>query len=159
MVSKAYSEAFVEVLAILDNILIEEKKAIPKKFLDFLEKNASNTYRVNFDKNKSLKELKLKKETKGMLSLIYYNYICSADKKSEYFELLKENQTKYEKKIRELYNPNNIFKNNTSKVEENNQDEKESVEILNSNKTQEIIEYKESIIKRILNRIRAIIHV
>ena len=69
MVSTGYSEAFVEVLAILDNTPIEEKNSIPEKFMNFLKENASKTYKIAFDKNKQIEELTLKKETKAMLSV------------------------------------------------------------------------------------------
>lgn len=61
MVSTGYSEAFVEVLAILDNTPIEEKNSIPEKFMNFLKENASKTYKIAFDKNKQIEELTLKK--------------------------------------------------------------------------------------------------
>ena len=93
MVSEGYSEAFVEVLAILDNTPFEEKQGIPQKFINFLKENASKTYKIAFDRSKQIEELNLKKETKAMLSVIYYNYLCPQDKKQEYIDLLNDNQT------------------------------------------------------------------
>ena len=147
MVSVGYSEAFVEVLAILDNTSLEEKKGIPQKFIDFLKENASQTYKVTFDKNKEIKDLNLKIETKSMLSVIYYNYLCPKDKKEEYVKLLNANQTKFNEELREKYNPDNIFNNTT--ISSSHEPVKEEVAIT---------EYKESLITKIINKLKAIFH-
>lgn len=148
MVSTGYSEAFVEVLAILDNTPIEEKQGIPQKFINFLKENASPNYKISFDKNKQIEELTLKKETKAMLSVIYYNYLCPKDQKEEYIEILNNNQTKFEEELREKYNPDNIFKNNTT-AEPVQQQKAETVAMT---------EYKESFFTKIINKIKAIFH-
>lgn len=148
MISTGYSEAFVEVLAILDNTPIEEKQGIPQKFINFLKENASPNYKISFDKNKQIEELTLKKETKAMLSVIYYNYLCPKDQKEEYIEILNNNQTKFEEELREKYNPDNIFKNNTT-AEPVQQKESETVAMT---------EYKESFFTKIINKIKAIFH-
>lgn len=148
MISTGYSEAFVEVLAILDNTPIEEKQGIPQKFINFLKENASPNYKISFDKNKQIEELTLKKETKAMLSVIYYNYLCPKDQKEEYIEILNNNQTKFEEELREKYNPDNIFKNNTT-AEPVQQQKAETVAMT---------EYKESFFTKIINKIKAIFH-
>lgn len=147
MVSTGYSEAFVEVLAILDNTPIEEKQGIPQKFINFLKENASPTYKISFDKNKQIAELSLKKETKAMLSVIYYNYLCPKDKKEEYIEVLNDNQTKFEEELREKYNPDNIFNNTVS--EPISEPVKEEVAMT---------EYKESFFTKLINKIKSIFH-
>ena len=140
MVSEGYSEAFVEVLAILDNTPFEEKQGIPQKFINFLKENASKTYKIAFDRSKQIEELNLKKETKAMLSVIYYNYLCPQDKKQEYIDLLNDNQTKLEAELREKYNPDNIFKNNNNTVATNREPDKEAVAMT---------EYKESFLPKL----------
>ncbi len=149
MVSEGYSEAFVEVLAILDNTPFEEKQGIPQKFINFLKENASKTYKIAFDRSKQIEELNLKKETKAMLSVIYYNYLCPQDKKQEYIDLLNDNQTKLEAELREKYNPDNIFKNNNNTVATNREPDKEAVAMT---------EYKESFFTKIISKIKAIFH-
>ena len=149
MVSEGYSEAFVEVLAILDNTPFEEKQGIPQKFINFLKENASKTYKIAFDRSKQIEELNSKKETKAMLSVIYYNYLCPQDKKQEYIDLLNDNQTKLEAELREKYNPDNIFKNNNNTVATNREPDKEAVAMT---------EYKESFFTKIISKIKAIFH-
>ena len=63
MVSIEYSEAIVEVLEILqysDDNIIEK---IPKKLIEFWQKNKSTTYKPNLDHSKSINEMDLKKKT------------------------------------------------------------------------------------------------
>ena len=60
MVSTEYSEAIVEVLDILqysDDYIIER---IPKKLIEFWERNKSTTYKPNLDHSKPINEMKLK---------------------------------------------------------------------------------------------------
>lgn len=143
MISTAYREACVEVLAILDNTPYEDKKNIPQKFVEFLKENASKTYQISFESDKEIKDLNLKKETKSLLSVIYYNYLCPDNKKQEYVELLKSNKNKYEEEIREKYNPDNIFKNDITYKEHSVSNELA------------LTKYKENIITKIINKIKA----
>lgn len=146
MISTAYREACVEVLAILDNTPYEDKKNIPQKFVEFLKENASKTYQISFESDKEIKDLNLKKETKSLLSVIYYNYLCPDNKKQEYVELLKSNKNKYEEEIREKYNPDNIFKNDITYKEHSVSNELA------------LTKYKENIITKIINKIKAFFH-
>lgn len=143
MVSIAYSEACAEVLILLKKATPEEKSKIPQKFLNFLTENASKTYKVSFDVNKPIKELNLKKETKGILSVIYYSFLCNNEEKEEYAKLLRENQIKYDEELRKECNPDDIFKDRDT--------------VLQSKPVSsgmELTEYKENIFVRIINKIK-----
>ena len=82
MVSIEYSEAIVEVLEILqysDDNIIEK---IPKKLMEFWQRNKSTTYKPNLDHSKSINEMDLKKKTKSIISMIYLNYLCDDEEKN-----------------------------------------------------------------------------
>lgn len=153
MVSNTYREAFAEILIILNNAPEEEKKLIPQQFLEFINNNASQEYKINFDKNTKIEDLNLKKETKGLLSVIYYSYLCPADEKQEYIKLLENNQKKYDKELHEKYSVDNIFQNNNTNNNINTNinlsaDAKESEE-------QALVEYKESFFRKVINKIKS----
>lgn len=84
MISKELSETAAELNAILDNTSIEVVKKIPKKFLRFMKENASITYKFEYDKTKTLEEQNIKPKTKGLIALIYKDYLCNESEKQQY---------------------------------------------------------------------------
>ncbi len=113
MLISDYREALVEVLEILKYASQEDRNKIPKRLLLFFEKNASPNYKFVIDDNKEIKNLKLKPETKGLLAMIYRNYWCTPEERKKYDKILNDNQKLYDTMIREKYNPDKIFENNS----------------------------------------------
>ena len=150
MVSVEYSEAVVEVLGILDCLEENDRNKIPNNVLDFFEKNKSETYRPNIDYTADLKDLKLKDKTREIIAGLYIDYLCEEDEKEEYIEKLNQNEIKYQEKLKEKYNPDNIFKR-TNNQEESNK------EISGSNTA--LIEYKESLLNKIKRYILKLLHI
>ena len=144
MVTKELSEAAVEFNRILEYTSEDLKNKIPKKFLDFLQSIQSKTYKFEYDKTKKLDEQKLKPKTRGLIALVYQDYICNDTEKEEYIQKSQKIIKQIEENKREKYNPNDIFKD---KKIENDRD---------TTNTVEIVEYKESIIKRIIRKIKNI---
>ena len=144
MVTKELSEAAVEFNRILEYTSEDLKNKIPKKFLDFLQSIQSKTYKFEYDKTKKLDEQKLKPKTRGLIALVYQDYICNEAEKEEYIQKSQKLIKQIEESKREKYNPNDIFKD---KKIENDKD---------TTNTVEIVEYKESIIKRIIRKIKNI---
>ena len=144
MVTKELSEAAVEFNIILEYTSEELKNKIPKKFLDFLQSIQSKNYKFEYDKTKKLDEQKLKPKTRGLIALVYQDYICNEAEKEEYIQKSQKLIKQIEESKREKYNPNDIFKD---KKIENDKD---------TTNTVEIVEYKESIIKRIIRKIKNI---
>ena len=92
--------------------------------------------------------MKLKDKTKSLITMIYLNYLCDETQKKNTQLILKNNEEKYQKELREKYNPDNIFNHN--------QVIKEKKEIENYTETKQnmqMIEYKESIVRKIINKI------
>jgi len=147
MVDVRISEGISEVLVILksiDNIYTEK---LPQKFKDFLNNNQSNEYEPHIDLSKELKDMNLKKETRNILELMYLNYWSSPEEKEEFMCILNENERKYQEKINEKYNPDNLFKN-----------KKENSKIIEEKITEEValVECHESLFKKIWNKILSI---
>lgn len=148
MVDTRISEGISEVLVILKNIDTIYTEKLPQKFKDFLNKNQSNTYIPNIDFSKELKDMELKKETRNILELMYLNYWSTPEEKKEFIGILNENERKYQEEINEKYNPDNLFKNkkNTSKAIEETITEEVA-----------LVEYNESLFKKIWNKILSIL--
>lgn len=125
MVNKELSEAAVEFNCILDNSAQEIIDKIPQKFIKFMRDIASTTYKFNYDKSKKLNEQDIKPETRGLISLVYQDYICSEDEKKGYILKCKNYEVKKEEELREKYNPEHIFRkkeSNTTTGMQNKQD-------------------------------------
>ena len=76
MVSKELAEAAVEINVILENTSPEIVNKIPQKFINFLKEISSITYTFKYDNSKSLEEQDIKPKTKGLIALIYKDYLC-----------------------------------------------------------------------------------
>ena len=144
MISIELSEAAVEFNCIIENSSEEVIKKIPAKFLDVLKSIESNTYKFEYDRSKSLNEQRLKKETRGLIALVYQDYICNDEERKEYIEKCKVIIEENENIKRKKYNPNDIFKKTDNKQEVFNKEKP-----LNN-----ITEYKESIWQKILKLIK-----
>lgn len=143
MVSVEYSEAITETLDILKHTRKEDVNKIPSKFMDYLKENASKTYKPELDHTKKIKDMQLKRKTKAILAIIYKKFWCDSEKKKEFDNTLKNNEIEYQKELREKYNPDNLFKNKVSQVE-------------TVDNSVAMVEYKESIFKRFINKIKSI---
>ena len=145
MVSVRNANAMAEVIYYLKGIKQEDIDKIPKKFIQYLNENASKEYKCDFDYNKPLKELNLLDETRGIIGMICYNYWCVTEKqKEQYLKRLSQNEQQYQKILNEKYNPDNIFEN------------KKLDFIENTTNITEIVEYKELIFKKLINKIKSI---
>ena len=150
--TRAYSEAAVEVLDILDHTATEKVKLIPTKFINYLKENAARDYTVNLDYSKPINEMNIKIETKGIIGTICRNWWWNIDQKQEYARLIKEKEIKQQEELREKYNPD-VFKDIREKKEpiiENTQQEN----IAENNVS--MIEYKKGFFTRIINKIKSI---
>lgn len=145
MLENEYGEAAVEVLDILNNTNQIDVKKIPQSFISFLTNIASKNYKVNFDHNKPIDELNVKSKTKEIMGFIYITWWCDDKEREECKKTIHNNRIKKEEKLKEIYNPENIFKQKRYKIEE--------IKVQDTKETN-IVEYKdESIIKKIINKI------
>ena len=156
MVTKEFAEASAEVNEILKYFPKSKVEKIPLKLRGFFEKSASRDYIVKIDSNKTLdKQENIKEKTKDLMTIIYRNYWCNEEERKELDKKLIENDIKYEEELKKKYNPNDIFKNNVEEKKIENNQEKEAGEMENN---LNIVEQKESIFKRLINKIRNIFH-
>lgn len=144
-----YGEAAVEVLDILDNTNKADVEKIPSSFIKFLVGIASEDYKVNFDHSKTINELNLKEKTKEILGVIYINWWCDKKDKENYKKKIQEQEIKRQQEMKEKYDPNKIFENKNKTQEYS----KIVTENTMQNETATMIEYKESIFKKILSKI------
>ena len=104
------SEVAVEMNSIFDNMSIDLLNKIPLKIREYFKNNASTTYNFKYDKTKSLNEQKIKNKTRGILALLYRDYVCNEEERKEFNDIYREFINKKEQEKRNLYNPDDIFK-------------------------------------------------
>ena len=138
-----YNKAFSEVIEVINNSSETVIEKIPKSFIEFLEKNKDENYIANIDFKDEEWEKTVSRETRVILALIYRDYLVSQEERKRLIEKEQIEKNEFEKQLREQYNPDNIFNRNN-----------EGTNI----KEVALVEYKESILKRIIAKIKNIFY-
>ena len=135
--------AYAEVYTILQELNEEEYNKIPPKVIKTIEANRNEEYEYELDDELELKDQPMLPETKAILFNLFRDYLATPEQKAKIIRMQNEARQKNELKKQQMYNTD-IFANKPKK----NLAE-------NSNETMQIVEYKESIFKRILNKIKS----
>ena len=164
MISENLCKAAVEFNIILKKSPPEIIQKIPKSFLDFLEKIQSKSYSFVYDNTKTLREQNIKSETRGLIALVYRDYLCNEEEKNNYIIKYKKHIAEKEHEFRKKYDSEKLFK-----TSEDNTSEKINSTELSPNSEQKkietskddiicetsIIEYKrKNIFQKFLNNIK-----
>ena len=136
-----YREAFSEVEQILKLMPTNLSNKIPTKYRNIISLEKSKTYTPRI--SEPFEECELKEETTIILAVIYRDFLCSKEEREELLKRDKNKLLEFEEELREKYNPDNIFSKSPDNIIE-----PENNEI-------QLIEYKESVFRKILNKIRA----
>lgn len=143
MVEKIYSNAFNEVLTILAYIPAEEYNKIPEEVIQVFEENSNDEYEFEYNPKLTLTEQNISYEAKLIIAILFRDYWATDIQKEKILLKEKYNLQQIEEEKREKYNIDNIFKQKTRVVEEN----KDEVGM---------IEYKQPLFIKILNKIKSI---
>lgn len=110
--------AYAEVNTILNYMDKEYIIKVPKKLREFFKENSLDN-NVVFNPKIPLENQNLQKETFSILAMLNLNYWCENEEhKQELINKYRQQDIIKEEKLRELYNPDNIFKNKKSSSEE-----------------------------------------
>ena len=142
-------EIYSEVYSILNLLGESYIKKLPVSLFNMIKEEKRQDYNPKYDAEINLEQQSIKRETLSMIALFHLNYWCNSDEeKNELKTLFKTNEEKHQAEIREKYNPNNLFKKHSLQQEE-------------STITNEVamVEYKEPLFKRIINKIKKIFHI
>lgn len=133
---QAYSEVD-EFLGLTSN---EHRNKIPKKLREFFREEKDTNYIKGINPNVPIKNQKLKEETLGIIALLNLQYWCEDEnEKKRLKEVYAKNEKRYQEYLQVQFNPNEIFKKKEPTQE-----------------SLSIVEYKESIIKKLVNKIKNI---
>lgn len=143
-----YSNALYQINEIIKYITPNLKARIPKKFISYFENNGSKDYNWKIDESIPLEKQNLLPTTKEILTLLYKDYICDDIERAELEKTLSDNEIKYQEQLREKYNPDNIFNDNT----------KEVVDTVRENENTPTVTHKETFFSKIINKIKLIFY-
>lgn len=87
----------------------------------------------------------LKDKTKDIITMIYLEYLCDTDEKKNIKKVLIKNEEKYQEKLRNKYNPDNIFKKIDTTEKKSSKDFK-------------MIVYKEPFYIKVINYLKKLFH-
>ena len=146
---RAYSELY-SILQMLGKEYIDK---IPRKIYKSIESRKDDTYNPVYNDMEEVLEGRVKRKTVSMLALLDYNYFSTTETDRMYMRyILEENENKYKKnkeeyKIVDIDEAQKKVDDNIKEIEQINNDNYNNI---NKN---EMIEYKESGIKKLFNNI------
>ena len=142
--------ASAEINEILKYLSVEQVNKIPKKLRLLFEEIAEEDYIPHINPNKRIIEQDITPKTRDILIIFYRKYWANDERRQEIDKKLIENEKRYQKELREKYNPDNLFK------VENKEKTAEVFEKVNVSNEVSIVKYKESILKKLINKIKSI---
>lgn len=148
MIDVKYANAYKEVLEILKYISIEEYNKIPKIKIDIFKKYANKNYQFEYNPSLTLEEQNVSEGAQAIIGILFRDYWATAEQKEKILQVQEAERMKIQKQNEEKYNPDNLFKKHSLQQEE-------------STITNEVamVEYKEPLFKRIINKIKIIFHI
>lgn len=143
-----YTQAYTEFNCLLECMPETYVEKLPKKLINLIKNKSDEDFSIYIDTNKSLLEQGFSQQTKDLIAVINYNYWSTEEEKKQLKNVFNENEKKYQAKLMEEYNPNNIFKKKTQQYEHSKS--------IDSNN--QILVYKENLFTKILNLLKRFFH-
>ena len=143
--------AYTEVYTILQDLDEEEYNKIPPEVIETIKENSNEEYEYFLDDELELKDQPMLPETKAILFNLFRDYLATPEQRTKIIKMQNEARQKNKLKKQQMYNTDvfaNKSINKTTKVDEN--------EVKTNNEEKQIVEYKENIFKRILNKIKSL---
>lgn len=141
MVTKELSKSAVEMNAIFENMSVDLLNKIPLNLRKFFYEIASKDYKFEYNKTKRLNEQKLMPRTKGIIAIIYRDFLCNKEEKDDYNKVYNGFWILNEKEKQEKYK-NDIFMQNKKETD------------INLKKSLPIENKKISLLKKIFEKIK-----
>ena len=140
-------ETYSEVYGILNMLGENYIKRLPNSLYEMIRDSKSLTYNPQYNKEISLNEQNIKRESLSMIALFHLNYWCNSNEEKEQLkQLFKNNEEKHQAEIREKYNPDNLFKNRKQEISTESQPFKKDVSM---------VEYKEkNFLQKLFDKIK-----
>lgn len=149
-------QTFCDIEIILNALPEEDRNKVPMKLRKFISENKLENYESEVRIDVPIEEQDLSPDTRTFIGMLYLNYWCKdEEEKAEIKKVFMDNEAKMQKELDEKFE---IFKKyDTNQIDNELKSEKDMQEnIVEAEiKTEEsnMIVYKESIIRKIINKI------
>ena len=131
MINTNYSDAYKEVLIVLNNLSQEDYEKIPRKYIEFLEANCNNNNEFKYDTSKNFDEQDLLDESKYILFGLFEKFGATDVQKSKINSFKISFNNKLEEQKRKDNSYEDLFKNRQNNIP------------LAKNEVVALVEYKE----------------
>lgn len=145
--TNSYAKACTELLEIIKYLPKEEYEKIPKEKITVWEQNKDIDYEFKIDPNQPIEEQNISIKTNAMIIALFKECFASEKQKEKLQRILKQNDLEIQKEKQQKYSYENIFKTENKK-EAVNEVKEENLAVMKVE--------KESIIKRIIMKIKNI---
>ena len=140
------SKSCKEIYVILSKLGLFYK--LPEELKEYIYQNQSLSYEYDFDTDLPLIYQINNDKTKAYISYLYIKYINdSSSEKAILLKKYEQNEIINQENLKEKYSYDNLFKKNNTHSQDNYNVEEVSM-----------IKYKESILKKILDKLKSIFH-
>ena len=151
MLSVNTRQAYTEIDNFIELLDEYNRNKVPKKLREYFKKEKDNTYTKIIDPNIPIKEQNLKEETLALIAMLNLLYWCEDEEEKQRLKnIYSDNEIKHQQKLREMYNPDDVFKTKNTEVKN---------ELNNTNDELAVIEYKESFLNRVISKIKRFLNI
>lgn len=150
-VSLTTRQAYSEIDEFLGLLTEAQREKIPRKLREFFREEKDNNYIKGIRADIPVKEQNFKEETLAIIALLNLQYWCKDENEKQRLKSIYANNEKvYQEMLQDKFNPDDIFKKRNVLKEEVETEQVKSVAM---------VQYKEPIIKRIINKIKEFFHI
>lgn len=142
------TEAYSEVLVILENMEDEYKNKVPQELINFFKRNEAKEYVFKLDNSIPLTEQRIKEKTLSLLAILNLNYWCSIDERKELIKKYSDNERKFRKEVDIKYHVDKLLRKYD--IIQKDTVEKEAIDNIVP------VKYKESLLQKLINKIKKI---
>lgn len=143
-----YAIAYKEVFEILKYIPNIDYNKIPKEKIELYKTLQDKNYNFKYDPSKTLDEQNVSKRAKAIIGLLFRDYWATDIQREKILAKQKYERQKIEETKARNYQYEDLFKKNKAEIQQT--EVKENVEQVS------LVEYKESVFTKVLNRIKSI---
>ena len=148
-ISIEYANAYTEVLEILSKMSKNDYNKIPRDMIQVFEIYSNKEYAFEYDFKKDFDQQGISKRAKLILAILFRDYWANDNQREKIIAQQNYDRQKLEEEKRKIYNTD-IFKNKENNIETDGIDNiSEQVNMIQ-------YEHKESIIKKIINKLKSI---
>ena len=112
-----YEKALAEAFAVIMKLEFSDIQKIPDEFLNTLKNNMDQEYYTTLNIDEEYIDNNLSEDTKGILGLVYRDYLTDESERQELVEGENKYEEEYQEVLRDMFQSDLVFKNNDTNEE------------------------------------------